>query len=243
MWPGGPIGVVLCHGFTSTPASVAPWGEWLADQGHAVRIPLLPGHGTSWRDLNRVSWTQWFDTLSQSVDELAAECDQVVVAGQSLGGALALRLAQERPEVVRAVMLANPAVLLTDPLLKVLPWAKYVVPAIPGVAGDIRKPGGYEVAYRFTPLRAVSTMLDLMSQVRRDLHKVRVPLLVAHSPQDHVVPAESTECVLEHVSSEVVVDLCCSQSFHVVTLDHDAAALFSASSRFLSDFVAGGATV
>ncbi len=27
--PGGPVGVVLCHGFTGTPQSMRPWAEHL----------------------------------------------------------------------------------------------------------------------------------------------------------------------------------------------------------------------
>lgn len=42
------VGVLLCHGFTSTPATMRPWGEYLAEAGFTVRCPRLPGHGTSW---------------------------------------------------------------------------------------------------------------------------------------------------------------------------------------------------
>ena len=39
-------------GFTGTPMSMRPWGEHLAAEGFAVRCPLLPGHGTSWQEMN-----------------------------------------------------------------------------------------------------------------------------------------------------------------------------------------------
>jgi carboxylesterase len=44
---GGPIGVVLCHGFTGSPQSMRPWAEHLAAAGLSVRLPRLPGHGTT----------------------------------------------------------------------------------------------------------------------------------------------------------------------------------------------------
>ena len=37
------VGVLLCHGFTSTPATMRPWGEHLAEAGFTVRCPRLPG--------------------------------------------------------------------------------------------------------------------------------------------------------------------------------------------------------
>ena len=40
---GGAVGVLLCHGFTGSPQSLRPWAEYLADQGLAVSVPLLPG--------------------------------------------------------------------------------------------------------------------------------------------------------------------------------------------------------
>jgi alpha-beta hydrolase superfamily lysophospholipase len=45
----GPVGVLLSHGFTGMPSSLRPWAESVAAAGHSVRLPLLPGHGTSWR--------------------------------------------------------------------------------------------------------------------------------------------------------------------------------------------------
>ncbi len=46
---GRSIGVLLSHGFTGQPASMTPWGEYLADRGYAVEVPRLPGHGTPGR--------------------------------------------------------------------------------------------------------------------------------------------------------------------------------------------------
>lgn len=241
-WSGGPVGVLIGHGFTSTPQSVAPWGQALASYGHTVRIPLLPGHGTRWPDLNRVTWHDWYNTLSEQLDELLTCCDQVVVAGQSLGGALALRLAQERSPDIAGVMVANPAVLLTSPEIKLVPFLQHFLPAVPGVAGDIKQPGQAEVAYRYTPLKAVHSMLDLMAKVRADMHKVTTPLLLAYTDIDHVVPRESIRYVRNHVASDRVQELRCAASYHVVTLDYDAQLLCETSDKFIAEHVAGGVT-
>ena len=57
---GGPVGVLVCHGFTGYPRTVRPWAEHLAAAGLTVRAPRLPGHGTTWRDLNRTGWVTSF---------------------------------------------------------------------------------------------------------------------------------------------------------------------------------------
>ncbi|WP_390479735.1 alpha/beta hydrolase, partial [Frankia casuarinae] len=45
---GGSVGVLLVHGFTGSPGSMRPWGEYLSAVGLTVSCPLLPGHGTRW---------------------------------------------------------------------------------------------------------------------------------------------------------------------------------------------------
>ena len=38
---GSEVGVVLCHGYPSTPQSMRGWAEHLAAAGYSVRVPLL----------------------------------------------------------------------------------------------------------------------------------------------------------------------------------------------------------
>jgi carboxylesterase len=58
--PAGRTGVLVSHGFTGTPQSMRPWAEHLAAQGYSVRLPLLPGHGTTWQEMNRTTWNDWY---------------------------------------------------------------------------------------------------------------------------------------------------------------------------------------
>src|SRR5689334_6828638 len=93
---GGPVGVVLSHGFTGTPQSLRPWAEYLAAAGFTVSLPLLPGHGTRWQDLNATRWTDWYGEIERAFDRLRGRCDQVFAGGLSMGGTLVLRLAERR---------------------------------------------------------------------------------------------------------------------------------------------------
>ena len=53
------IGILFVHGFTGTPASMRPFAHYFNERGYRVSVPLLPGHGTKWQDLNEVHWSQW----------------------------------------------------------------------------------------------------------------------------------------------------------------------------------------
>ena len=104
---GRAIGVLLVHGYTGSPAAMKPWGQALAEQGYAVEVPLLPGHGTRWQDLNGVSWTDWYDEAEAAFERLRESCAAVVVAGLSMGGSVVLRLAEERGDQVAGIVLVN----------------------------------------------------------------------------------------------------------------------------------------
>jgi carboxylesterase len=230
---GDDIGVLLCHGFTGNPSSLAPWAQRLADDGRTVRVPRLPGHGTSWQEMNRTRWDDWYATVESALVDLRAVCGQVVVGGLSMGGALALRLAEQRGGDVAGLVLVNPAVVLTDPRLRALPVLKHLVASIPGIGSDIAKPGSVELAYDRTPLKALHSSLQGYAQVVRDLPQVTQPLLLLHSPQDHVVPPKSSSTVLARVSSKDVTEVPLQRSFHVATLDHDADVIERTSSEFV----------
>ncbi len=238
---GGPVGVLLCHGFTGSPHTVRAWGEHLARAGYTVECPRLPGHGTTWQDLNARVWQEWYAVAENALFDLVSRCDTVVVMGLSMGGCLALRLAEQYPDDVAGLVLVNPSVLSRRKDMKVLPVARFVVPSRRGVAGDIRRPGVTEISYDRTPLRALYSLTRMWRVTRRDLHKVRAPLLVLRSAVDHVVEADSTAAVLAGVSSAVAREEVLTLGWHVATLDYDAERIFAASVDFVNSLSAGGA--
>ncbi|CAM5539358.1 Alpha/beta fold hydrolase OS=Streptomyces alboniger OX=132473 GN=CP975_09335 PE=4 SV=1 [Streptomyces alboniger] len=106
---GGETGVLLCHGFTGSPQSLRPWAAFLAERGLTVSLPLLPGHGTRWEDMQLTGWQDWYAEVDRELRALRERCSQVFVAGLSMGGTLALRLAAKHGETVSGVVVVNPA--------------------------------------------------------------------------------------------------------------------------------------
>ena len=236
---GGPHGVLLCHGFTGSPAALRPWAEQLAGLGYTVRLPRLPGHGTTWQEMNTTTWRQWYGEVHAALSDLRSRCDWVGVAGLSMGGALALRLAEQRPADVGALVLVNPAIGLRRLDLKLLPLLRRVSASFPGISNDISKPGQDEVAYDRVPLHAMASQLELWRDVAGNLGRVTAPLLYFRSLTDHVVDGLSEAAVLAGVSSQVKRFVELRDSYHVATLDHDAPAIFEQSARFLAEVAPG----
>ncbi|MGY1663087.1 alpha/beta hydrolase [Geodermatophilus sp. SYSU D00705] len=232
-FPGGPAGggtgVLLLHGFTGSPFSMRPWGEHLAAAGFAVRAPLLPGHGTRWQDCNLSTEQDWVDAVTTALDELAAECDRVVVAGLSMGGTLAVRLAELRPDDVAGLVLVNPSLLTQRLDAKLLPLLARLTPSWAPIANDIKKAGVTELAYPKLPTRAVLGLRRLWTATRADLARVTAPLLVFRSVTDHVVEPASVRVLLAGVSSTDTTEVLLEDSYHVATLDNDALRIFAGS--------------
>jgi carboxylesterase len=230
---GRRVGVLLSHGFTGSPASMVPWGKHLAAEGFAVAVPRLPGHGTTWQELNRCTWEDWAGELERSFEKLRAECDDVVVGGLSMGGSLVLDLAARRSREVAGVVLVNPAVNTTRKDVKALPLLKRFVGSFPGIANDIKKPGVEEHGYTRTPLAAAHAMMTGWKQVRADLPAVTAPVLLFRSVEDHVVDPSSARIIASSVSSRELTERLLENSYHVATLDNDAPAVFEESVAFI----------
>jgi len=226
-------GVLLCHGFTGTPQSLRPWGEYLAGHGITVRCPLLPGHGTTWQECNRTTWPDWYGAVRTELLSLRESCGAVFVFGLSMGGTLALRLAEDFGEQVAGLVLVNPSVTRLGLDTRLLPLLAHVVPSARAIGSDIAKRGVKELAYDRTPVRAAASLAQLWRVVRADLPKVTQPLLLLHSVVDHVVEPVNSRMVLEGVRSEHVTEVLLENSFHVATLDNDAPLIFEQSAEFI----------
>jgi esterase/lipase len=238
--PDGRTGVLLVHGFTGTPMSMRPWGEHLAAEGFAVRCPLLPGHGTRWQDCNASTHDQWTTAVENAFDELVAVCDRVFVAGLSMGGTLATRLAEVRPDDVAGLLLVNPALLTQRLNAKLLPVLARITPSWTPIASDIKKPGITELAYPKLPTRAMMQLRRLWAATRAELGRVTAPVIVFHSVEDHVVEPVNSTILLAGVGSADTTEVLLEDSYHVATLDNDAPRIFAGSADWIRERVGAG---
>jgi carboxylesterase len=237
---GGPVGVVVSHGFTGMPGSMRPWAEHLAAAGYTVRLPLLPGHGGTWQDTNRTRWPQWYETIEASYRELSARCEKVFAVGLSMGGTLVTRLAEEHPDGVAGLVLVNPAYGTRRRDAKLAPYIGWAVRSRPSIGGDIKKPGSVEPAGDRTPIVAFASLQKLWKVTLADLGSVRAPILMFRSVEDHVVDDLSAELLKAGAVNTTVREVLLEDSYHVATMDNDAPKIFAGSVDFIESLT--GAT-
>jgi carboxylesterase len=230
---GGRTAVLLCHGFTGCPQSLRPWAQYLADAGLTVSLPRLPGHGTTWPELARTGWEDWYAEVERAFDELRAASDEIFVMGLSMGACLALRLAEVRGAEVRGLVLVNPAMTAESRLFLLAPVMKLFVPSLPGLGSDIKKEGVSELAYDRVPVKAAATLPGLWRTTRQHLDHVRQPVLVYRSTVDHVVGPANLEILRRALPAAQLEVVRCENSYHVATLDNDAETIFAGSLAFV----------
>jgi carboxylesterase len=237
---GGPVGAVLCHGLSGMPGSMRPWAETLAAEGLSVRVPLLPGHGTTWRDANRVTWQDWYAELERAFDELRGRCDHVFAMGLSMGGTLVLRLAEQRGDDLAGVVVVNASLFTTRRDAKLLPAMRFVVPSFPPIANDVKKAGIVEPAYDRLPVKAAYQLSRLWQLTNADLPRITAPLLVFTSRDDHVVEPENSQRLMASAGSSDKRQIWLEDSYHVATMDNDLPTIVADSLGFVRRLVPAG---
>jgi len=209
---GDGVGILVLHGFTGSPKSVTPWGRAMAEQGWTVSVPLLPGHGTRWQDMNLTTWQDWYHEAERALRDLRSTCDTVFVMGLSMGGSLTLRLAEQHGDAIRGIALVNPAVHTERIDRFLLPVLQHVISGFPGISNDIAKPDQDEGAYDRIPLKAAHSLSQMWRDVKENLPSITMPVLLFRSTQDHVVEPSNSAHILANVASTDVT----------ATLDYDA---------------------
>ncbi|MCP3099822.1 alpha/beta fold hydrolase [Myxococcus sp. K15C18031901] len=234
---------LILHGFTGSPWDVRPLGEALAARGMHVVAPRLPGHGTTPQALLRVTWRDWRDEAVAALRALGGGHRRVAVAGLSMGALLALGLAAEHPDLVRALVLVAPALRFQGARMRlvrqlartpVLEWAR---PWVRKTGTDISDPEALAQAPVLPafPVARLRDLCALQDQATRQVSRVQCPTLVAVAEQDHVVDPEGGHWLARHLTASPSVR-CVSlrRGFHVIPRDVDGPLLASEVGDFLA---------
>ena len=238
------IGVLCVHGFTGSPAEMRPLGEYLARRGYTVHGVLLPGHGGAAEDLKGHKWMRWTEATHAALQTLGRTCDQVFVAGESMGGLIAIHLAIHHPtEICGVISLATPSA-IKDARAKLVRFARYFVPYFyPLKEADFSSPAVREsVAKRMResldlddpivvrqikssvriPLDAIAELMALNEQVVKELPKLTRPVLFLQGRKDTTIAANSMNLLCALAGSPDKQMMWLENSGHVLPWEPDA---------------------
>jgi carboxylesterase len=219
----GELGVLLVHGFSSTPFEMRGLGEHLASRGFRVHGALLAGHGTTPEDQESTSAEDWIGSAQTQLEELQRETRAVFCAGQSMGGSITLILAARNPEI-RAI--ATLAALLRlarrDELIvrlgaHIRHWHN---PNFDDV--DLFEPAQARLlrSYRRRSLKAHLQLVEIGRLAERAASHITAPSLVLQGLRDRSVPPSNAGAIARLIGGSATLRYL-PRSGHALTVDVD----------------------
>lgn len=236
---GAQSGVLLLHGFGDTPQSLKYLADDLAARGYAVRAPLLPGHGRTLSAFGRSRAGEWLGAARSARDALQGRCRHVAIVGQSMGGALAVLLAAERPPAALAML--APYLAPSPGVRRIARWgelATLLAPYVGSRSGErsIHDPEerARSLGYGLTTPRLLTELARLADRAGGALGEVRSPTLIIQSRDDHRVATSVAERAMRRLGTRQTrlewVDGC----GHVLTVDVERHRVFALVGDWLS---------
>ena len=232
-WKAGSTGIFFSHGYSATTAEVRLVAEKLHSAGYTVGAPLLPGHGTTPEDLNQVKWQDWVRAGETELEKLFGVCEQVWVAGESMGGVLALHLTSKYPQVAGVILFA-PAIRLTMSFFdKVkLQLGSYFISEIPRDSLDGSK---LWQGYPGVPLKGAVELLRFQRATLKELVKIKQPVIIFQGRNDLTVAPKAGEIILNGISSKVKERHWMEKSSHAIVLDEEHEEVAEISVQFIKE--------
>jgi carboxylesterase len=228
---GGDTGILLLHGFTSTPYEFEPLSRFLHGHGYTVHAPLLAGHGTSVEDMERTTYADWVQSALEGYQKLQRNCRKLYVGGLSMGGAIALHIAaNHRTDGVISMcapMYSNSFVANMMSLLsRVVRYKRKTL-----IRPDYIQ--RYLIGYDRMPLRSVASLMRLLKIVKKDLPRLQTPALILQSDLDETVRPANGDYIYSRVASSYKKLKRYPKSGHILPVDIEKDRVFAEILSFL----------
>ena len=252
-YQGGRTGILLIHGLGGTPLQMRYVARGLARAGYTVSCPQLSGHCSSYEALRSSSWQDWYHSCEQAYQELAQECDSVIVGGLSGGSLLALNLAAEYPDSVLGAFAYSPPLRLDG---WTIPWyaiffnliyhrwfadlfrfgerhpygikdsrvRKMVITAL--ASGDSSKAGVGTI-----PGTLMWELRQLSKEVRAKLGGIVKPVMIIHPRDDDRASLRNLNYLQRYLGGMVEAHVF-DNSYHIVTMDQQREAVVDRTAAF-----------
>ncbi|MFZ7131860.1 MAG: alpha/beta hydrolase [Eubacteriales bacterium] len=186
-------GCLIIHGFGGNVKEVSPLAEYLAHQGFSTICPTLRGHTGNRKDLMNCTYKDWVTSAQKSYDQLYKECDRIFIIGFSMGGLIAIQLANNNP--VEAIVTLNTPIYVWN-----------IKNIFLNIIQDIRCKNPmntfrYLNACMSFPMKALIHFKRLLKCTKNIMKNVTCPLFVVQSLNDDTVKLKSSDYIYQHVAS------------------------------------------
>ena len=189
---GSDCGVLICHGFGGTPDNMRCLYDRAVELGYTVEMPLLKGHATTLRDLERATAADWIRDADDALWRLRTSgCKKILLVGLSMGALLMAELAAKNAGLKQIV-----GVMLICPPVKMQRYLRFtasIAPAAPFLlTADSFEHTGTEL-YCGTASKKLRDIESLGKLVKKDAELISAPTLLVEAENDNRVDPVSFE--------------------------------------------------
>ena len=204
---------LIFHGFGDSAEDLRQVGEHISGLGYDVYIRNLPGHGRSINEMRNIKAEDWSEFGLKVYDDLCKKYKKVNVLGFSLGGAIALYVAENRD--VNNLFLLNAYLETYTPV-----WfpvrtehimnfnAKCVISkglrrcSFSEFSGRRRLNGRIKHISIIVSKNMMFELIRFPGFVTGNFDKIKAPIYIFSSQKDHVVNKKSAEIIYNNAGSE-----------------------------------------
>ena len=236
-FPGGKTGCVLVHGFTGAPKEMRLMGKHLNGNGVTVIGIRLAGHATQMSDMVRTRWRDWLTSVEDGINLLSDSCDNIFVAGLSMGGILAL-MAASRYAIDGVIAMSAPYTISNDWRVKLAKQISLFMPFVKKEQSTTidQKTSKDHVDYPAYPTRSIAELNDLVETLHSNLDQIHIPVLLISSKNDKTVPPSHAENYHREILSNHFELITLENSGHVITEDIEREIVFNAALNFIHKY-------
>ena len=220
---------ILIHGYTSTPTEMELLAKAVNKEfNDFVYAPRLKGHGEVPSHVLEENISTWYKQIEEIYLDLNKSCGKINVAGSSIGGALALKLATEHE--LKNIYLVNPFLYTVYKFYRGLPSKTYIR-LFGGITkynkktqvAQINDPAGLEVhiAYWNMPYVPMKNSFDYINDLMNNLGEIEEAILIQHSINDKTAGKTTVMRIQEEAGSDEIEVVWFEKSNHVLLRDYD----------------------
>lgn len=216
----GPRALLLLHGFTGHTADVRMLGRYLEKKGYTSHAPIYRGHGEPPEALIKTNSKQWWDDVLQAYYHLQElGYNEIAVAGLSLGGALALKLASCQ-KVNGIITMCSPMYFdNTEQLTQGFRLFAKQYKQFQKKEADIIKTELATLMNESKPM--FKDIHQFFDEVREMLDLIYAPTFVVQAEKDEMINPESANYIYDHIATDEKTIKWFEESGHVITLDKE----------------------
>lgn len=191
---------VLIHGFAGNPQEVAPLAHALERKGYEVVTPLLPGHHSDKKRMEKITASDWLQVIEEIVRQAIDEKKDIHLIGFSMGAMIASIMAS-RYQIATLVLL-SPSVYVFTPFVLKMRMEKFFQYIRKNRSLPVQTMLSNRALISSVPIHNVLQFQKIVRHAKRIFRHISVPICIIHGQMDETVDPKSSEWIFRAALSK-----------------------------------------